>query len=93
MHVTRRDRGLSSDRLSPRVVRPRASQIKPLTEEEKKEKLAELRAKMAAKRAVKAEEDAKEAKENAKLRRKQDKVGHPTSLASVHSLSSRSRRT
>ncbi|KAH0836830.1 ubiquitin-related domain-containing protein [Lanmaoa asiatica] len=48
-------------------------EIKPLTEEEKKEKLAELRAKMAAKRAVKSEQDAKEAKANENLRRKQGK--------------------
>ncbi|KAF8547778.1 hypothetical protein OG21DRAFT_1424215 [Imleria badia] len=48
-------------------------EIKPLTEEEKREKLAELRATMAAKRSVKAEEEAKEAKENEKIRRKQNK--------------------
>ncbi|KAH7890970.1 ubiquitin-related domain-containing protein [Phlebopus sp. FC_14] len=48
-------------------------EIKPLTEEEKKEKLAELRAKMAAKRSVKAQEDAKEAKANEAIRRKQGK--------------------
>lgn len=51
-----------------------ASQVKPLTEEEKQEKLAELRAKMAAKRTIKAEEDAKEAKAGEQIRRKQGKV-------------------
>lgn len=53
---------------------PNALQIKPLTEEEKREKLAELRSKMTTKRTLKAEEDAKEAKANEKIRRKQDKV-------------------
>lgn len=48
-------------------------EIKPLTEDEKKEKLAELREKMAAKRAVKAQEDAKEAKANEEIRRKSGK--------------------
>lgn len=52
----------------------RAIQIKPLTEEEKKQKLAELREKMAAKRAAKAIEDAKEAKANEAIRRKSGKV-------------------
>jgi hypothetical protein len=46
-----------------------------LTEEEKKQKLAELREKMAAKRATKAVEEAKEAKANETLRRKTGKVG------------------
>jgi UBX domain-containing protein 1/4 len=45
-----------------------------LTEEEKKEKLAELRERMAAKRAVKAEEDKQEAKANEAIRRKSGKV-------------------
>lgn len=58
-------------------------QLKPLTEEEKREKLAELRSKMASKRAVKAEQDAKEAKENEKLRRKQGKVRHPRAHPSL----------
>ena len=49
-------------------------QIKPLTEEEKKQKLEELKIKMSEKRARKAEEDAKEAKANEALRRKQGKV-------------------
>ncbi|KAF7317778.1 hypothetical protein MKEN_00865600 [Mycena kentingensis (nom. inval.)] len=48
-------------------------EIKPLTEEEKKQKLAELRAKMAEKRGLKAIEDAKEAKESEKIRRKAGK--------------------
>ncbi|KAF7289462.1 hypothetical protein HMN09_01340200 [Mycena chlorophos] len=48
-------------------------EIKPLTEEEKKERLAELRAKMAEKRANKAIEDAKEAKSSEMLRRKAGK--------------------
>ncbi|KXN86190.1 UBX domain-containing protein 1 [Leucoagaricus sp. SymC.cos] len=50
-----------------------AEEIKPLTEEEKKQKLAELREKMAAKRALKVEEDAKEAKANEAIRRKAGK--------------------
>ena len=50
------------------------AQIKPLTEEEKKEKLAELRARMASKRQVKAKEDAKEAQANEAIRRKAGKV-------------------
>lgn len=58
-------------------------QIQPLTEEEKKEKLAELRAKMAAKRAVKAEEDAKEALANEKIRRKQGNVGRILTTSSI----------
>ncbi|KAI0675571.1 ubiquitin-related domain-containing protein [Trametes maxima] len=45
-------------------------EIKPLTEEEKKQKLAELREKMVAKRAVKAKEDAKENLANEAIRRK-----------------------
>ena len=49
-------------------------QVKPLTEEEKKQKLAELREKMAAKRAVKAKEEAKEQKANEAIRRKSGKV-------------------
>ncbi|KZT69290.1 hypothetical protein DAEQUDRAFT_726872 [Daedalea quercina L-15889] len=47
-----------------------AEEIKPLTEEEKKQKLAELREKMAAKRAAKAKEDAKEHLANEAIRRK-----------------------
>ena len=49
-------------------------QIKPLTEEEKKAKLAELRERMAEKRARKAEQDAQEHKANEILRRKAAKV-------------------
>ncbi|KAI0741818.1 ubiquitin-related domain-containing protein [Daedaleopsis nitida] len=45
-------------------------EIKPLTEEEKQQKLAELREKMAAKRAVKAKEEAKETIANEAIRRK-----------------------
>ena len=45
-----------------------------MTEEEKKEKLAELRARMASKRQVKAKEDAKEAQANEAIRRKAGKV-------------------
>ncbi|KAH7921179.1 hypothetical protein BV22DRAFT_1107326 [Leucogyrophana mollusca] len=48
-------------------------EIKPLTEEERVQKLAELREKMAAKRAVKAQEEAKEQKANEAIRRKQGK--------------------
>lgn len=49
-------------------------QIKPLTEEEKKQKLAELRQKMGEKRSQKAEQEAKEHKINEALRRKAGKV-------------------
>jgi hypothetical protein len=48
--------------------------IKPLTEEEKSQKLADLRDKMAEKRARKATEEAKEAKANELIRRKAGKV-------------------
>ncbi|KAF8075168.1 ubiquitin-related domain-containing protein [Lyophyllum atratum] len=48
-------------------------EIKPLTEEEKKQKLVELREKMAAKRALKAVEDAKEQKATEAIRRKAGK--------------------
>ncbi|KAF7309502.1 hypothetical protein MIND_00321000 [Mycena indigotica] len=48
-------------------------EIKPLTEEEKKQKLAELRAKMVEKRANKAVEEAKEAKASEMIRRKAGK--------------------
>ncbi|KAF7798704.1 hypothetical protein EIP86_009928 [Pleurotus ostreatoroseus] len=48
-------------------------EIKPLTEEEKKQKLAELREKMTAKRAAKAKEDEKEARANEAIRRKSGK--------------------
>ncbi|KAJ8093014.1 hypothetical protein PM082_011335 [Marasmius tenuissimus] len=48
-------------------------EIKPLTEEEKKERLAELRAKMADKRSKKAVEDAADQKANEALRRKAGK--------------------
>jgi len=56
----------------PRPIR-RIIQIKPLTEEEKKQKLEELREKMAEKRARKAEEDAKERVTSELIRRKQGK--------------------
>ncbi|PCH44531.1 hypothetical protein WOLCODRAFT_139057 [Wolfiporia cocos MD-104 SS10] len=45
-------------------------EIKPLTEEERNQKLAELREKMAAKRAVKAKEEARENLANEAIRRK-----------------------
>jgi hypothetical protein len=48
--------------------------IKPLTEEEKKQKLAELREKMADKRARKAAEEANEAKANELIWRRAGKV-------------------
>ncbi|KAF9224164.1 hypothetical protein BS17DRAFT_780589 [Gyrodon lividus] len=48
-------------------------EVKPLTEEEKKAKLAELREKMTAKRAVKAVQEANEAKANEAIKRKQGK--------------------
>lgn len=49
-------------------------QIKPLTEEEKKQKLAELRQKMVEKRAKKSEVEVEERKANEALRRKAGKV-------------------
>jgi len=48
-------------------------EVKPLTEEEKKQKLAELREKMAAKKAAKAKEEAREHKANEAIRRKAGK--------------------
>ncbi|KAF8606040.1 hypothetical protein BDV93DRAFT_438020 [Ceratobasidium sp. AG-I] len=45
-------------------------EIKPLTEEEKKERLSELRARMEEKKAAKAAEEAKEARANELIRRK-----------------------
>ncbi|KAH7335267.1 ubiquitin-related domain-containing protein [Rhizoctonia solani] len=45
-------------------------EIRPLTEEEKKQKLAELRERMQEKKAAKAAEEAKEAKANEAIRRK-----------------------
>lgn len=57
-------------------------QIKPLTEEEKKQKLAELREKMSEKRAVKAQQEARENLANETIRRKAGKVG---TTASCHS--------
>ncbi|KZT07347.1 uncharacterized protein LAESUDRAFT_812327 [Laetiporus sulphureus 93-53] len=50
-----------------------AEEIKPLTEEEKQQKLAELREKMAAKRAAKAKEEAQENLANEAIRRKAGK--------------------
>jgi predicted deacetylase len=55
--------------------------IKPLTEEEKSQKLAELRDKMGEKRALKAAEEAKEAKANELIRRKAGKVRLKLALA------------
>ncbi len=49
-------------------------QIKPLTEEEKRQRLAELKERMAAKRAAKAKEEAKETIANEAIRRKAGKV-------------------
>ena len=54
-----------------------------MTEEEKKQKLAELREKMAAKRAVKAKEDAKENQANEAIRRKAGRV-RPRSVIIGH---------
>ena len=54
-----------------------------MTEEEKKQKLAELREKMAAKKAVKAKEEAKETIANEAIRRKAGKV-RPVLLAPPH---------
>jgi hypothetical protein len=56
--------------------------IKPLTEEEKQQKLAELREKMSEKRAKKAAEEAKEAKANELIRRKAGKVRTKTTSPS-----------
>ena len=52
----------------------RFTKIKPLTEEEKAQKLADLHEKMTLKRAFKAAEEAKEAKVNELIRRKAGKV-------------------
>jgi hypothetical protein len=49
-------------------------QLKPLTEEEKRQKLAELKEKMADKRARKAEEESVAAKANEAIRRKKGQV-------------------
>ena len=64
-------------------------QIKPLTEEEKQQKLADLRDKMNEKRAKKAAEEAKEAKANELIRRKAGKVRAETRPASKQLTSSR----
>ncbi|KAI8996496.1 ubiquitin-related domain-containing protein [Trametes punicea] len=48
-------------------------EIRPLTEEEKKQKLAELKERLAAKRAAKAKEEAKESLANEAIRRKAGK--------------------
>lgn len=52
------------------------SQVKPLTEEEKVQRLAELRERMALKRSVKAVEEAKETKANEAIRRKAGRVSY-----------------
>ncbi|KPI35311.1 uncharacterized protein AB675_9925 [Cyphellophora attinorum] len=48
-------------------------EIKPLTEEEKKAKLAELRERMAAKKAIQSEKDKEDAKRNEQISRKKTK--------------------
>ncbi|KAG2093147.1 uncharacterized protein F5147DRAFT_821504 [Suillus discolor] len=48
-------------------------EIKPLTEEEKRQKLADLREKIAAKRSVKSQQEAEEARANEAIRRKSGK--------------------
>lgn len=48
-------------------------ELKPLTEEEKQQKLADLREKIAAKRSVKAQQEAAEARANETIRRKTGK--------------------
>lgn len=48
-------------------------EVKPLTEEEKKQKLQELREKMASKKAVQAEQDKADAKRNEQISRKKTK--------------------
>ncbi|KAK0489346.1 hypothetical protein IW261DRAFT_1444463 [Armillaria novae-zelandiae] len=58
-------------------------EVKPLTEEEKNAKLAELREKMAGKRAMKAAEEAVEHKENEKIRRKAGKIEEAKAKAAV----------
>ena len=62
------------------------SQIKPLTEEEKKERLAELRQRMDEKRARKKEEELKEQKVNENLRRKAGKAGYLSHSVAQESL-------
>lgn len=59
--------------------------VKPLTEEEKKQKLAELREKMNQKRAAKAIADTAENKENEKIRRRAGKVRALTASLVMHS--------
>jgi hypothetical protein len=60
--------------------------VKPLTEEEKQQKLAELREKMTEKRSKKAKLDAEENKANEALRRKAGKVSllHCQLVSSVY---------
>lgn len=58
-----------------------------MTEEEKKERIAELRQKMTAKRAKKAEEEAKEHKINENIRRKAGKVSSLTLWFMPHGVS------
>ncbi|KAG1787508.1 ubiquitin-related domain-containing protein [Suillus plorans] len=48
-------------------------EIKPLTEEEKRQKLADLREKIAAKRSVKSQQESEEARANEAIRRKSGK--------------------
>jgi ribosomal protein L29 len=55
-------------------MRPADIQIKPLTEEEKKAKLAELRQKLAEKRAKQSKEEVQVNKANEALRRKAGQV-------------------
>jgi hypothetical protein len=61
-----------------------------LTEEEKKQKLAELKEKMAAKRAQRAAEEVNEAKANEAIRRKSGKVSyHPLTACATPNMDAR----
>ena len=62
------------------------SQIKPLTEEEKKAKLQELREKLAAKRAVQSKEEEKANKANEALRRKAGQASSGPTLVWIASV-------
>ena len=60
--------------------------IKPLTEEEKKAKLAELREKMAQKRAAKQTQELLENKANEAIKRKAAKVCHEHDKYSINTI-------
>jgi hypothetical protein len=70
------------------------TQIKPLTEEEKKAKLDELRAKLAEKRAMQSKDDAKDQRANeVSFRNLDDKLTFSNSVARPDRTRARSKRT